>query len=87
MADELTELTDKQAEFLLEETDRMSEEDREWDDLEKAITEELEDLICKAADDKNTISDIQPTTYVITHMAKAAAQVLMAFEHGYRIGS
>jgi hypothetical protein len=32
------------------------------------------------------LKDIQPTTWIIKYMAKAAACVAMAFERGFRIG-
>ena len=61
---------------------------KDLEELENQIREELAAIIGDFADDKSgsTIRDIQPTEAVIQAMATAAAQVLIAFERGYRLG-
>ncbi len=64
----------------------------ELDELEEAITEEIEEIlaICArndGADGLAGLADIQLPSTVLHHAAQAAAQVLMAFERGYRMGT
>ena len=55
--------------------------------LEYAITIELESAINHMADQvTSAMADIQPPTSIAHAAAVAAAQVLMAFERGYRMG-
>jgi hypothetical protein len=62
--------------------------EKEFEELEAEVVEELAAVIGDFADDKkgSTVRDIQPTEPVIRAMAQAAAAVLIAFEHGYRLG-
>lgn len=56
--------------------------------LEYAITVELEARIIELGDNVDSaMSDIQPPTSIAHAAAVAAAQVLMAFERGYRMES
>lgn len=61
---------------------------KELEELENNIREEMAAIIGDYADDKrgSTIRDLQPTEPIIQAMATAAAQVLIAFERGYRLG-
>lgn len=59
----------------------------EIEELEIEIEEELVAIIGDVVEGKkaSNIKDCQPPESVIEHMAKAAAQVLIAFERGYRM--
>jgi len=59
----------------------------EYEKLEGDITEELAAVIGDLVHgyESSSIKDIQPPESVINAMAIAAAQVLIAFEHGYRL--
>ena len=59
----------------------------ELEQLEDDVVEELTAIIGDAVDGKaiSSIKDIQPPESIIQAMALAAAQVLMAFERGYRM--
>lgn len=61
--------------------------DEELEKLEGDIEEELAAVIGDLVDgeESSTIKDVQPPESVIKAMAVAAAQVLMAFERGYRM--
>lgn len=65
----------------------MSQEN-DLEKLEDHVRKELAAVIGNLIDNKkgSTIKDIQPTEAIIRAMACAAAQVLMAFERGYRLG-
>jgi hypothetical protein len=58
-------------------------------ELEDLIREEMAAIIGDYANDErgSTIRDLQPTEAIIQAMATAAAQVLVAFERGSRIGN
>lgn len=61
-------------------------DDTEMEDLEAAILDELEAAIeDAAADPLRKLSEIQPPTTIVRAAAAAAAQVLIAFERGYRM--
>lgn len=62
--------------------------DKELEKLEDDITEELAAIIGDVVDGKesSTIMDVQPPESIIQAMAVAAAQVLIAFERGFRMG-
>lgn len=66
----------------------MSEEAKVFEEMEGAITEELTDAISNFIDNVgvSTVRNIQPPESVVQAMAEAAAKVLIAFEHGYRLG-
>jgi hypothetical protein len=54
--------------------------------LEDGITEEVEALLKGISDvEQSKLSDVQPPTSVITAAARAAAQVFVAFDRGYRM--
>lgn len=54
--------------------------------LEGQITGELFNLIYSRNNvQKSVIGELQPTTTISMLMARAAAQVLIAFERGYRM--
>lgn len=57
--------------------------------MKKQIKKELASAILgiTEGDGESIIKNIQPPTSVIAEMAKAAAAVLIAFEHGYRMDS
>lgn len=56
--------------------------------LEISIISELEARIIELSDNVDSaMSDIQPPTTIVRAAAVAAAQVLMAFERGYRMES
>ena len=59
----------------------------ELEQLEDAVIEELAAVIGDVVEGKaiSSIKDIQPPESIIQAMALAAAQVLMAFERGYRM--
>jgi len=59
----------------------------EYEKLEVDITEELAAVIGDLvhSDEISVIKNVQPPESVINAMAIAAAQVLIAFEHGYRL--
>ena len=61
--------------------------DTELEELEVEFTEELAALIGEFTEHKaaSAIKDAQPPESIILAMAKAAAQVLIAFECGYRM--
>ena len=62
--------------------------DKELNALEDDIIDELEAVIGDLTDDKDfRVCEIQPPSSVVRHAAQAAAQVLMAFERGYRMES
>lgn len=60
---------------------------KEYEKLEDDIIEELTAIIGDLCDSKkpSVIKDVQPVEAVIDAMARAAAAVLIAFEHGYRM--
>jgi len=62
--------------------------DNELGEMEELIREEMAAIIGDYADDErgSTIRDLQPPESIIQAMATAAAQVLIAFERGYRMG-
>jgi hypothetical protein len=62
----------------------MSEIDN-FDELEKAIKKQIHDALSEIAD-QNRFAEIQPTDAILEAAALAAAQVIIAFEHGYRLG-
>lgn len=61
--------------------------ERELEELEDQVREEMAAIIGDYANDEagSTIRDLQPTEAIIQAMATAAAQVLIAFERGYRM--
>lgn len=61
--------------------------DKELEELERDVEEELVCAIFDFAEDPKAVSirELQPPSTIIRAMAKAAAQVLMAFERGYRM--
>lgn len=61
---------------------------KEYEKLEDDIIEEVTAAIGDLCDGEETsiIKDVQPPESVIRAMARAAAAVLIAFEHGYRLG-
>ena len=62
--------------------------DKDFDELEGDVQEELAAIIgdVVVGRERSTIKDLQPPESVIQAMAAAAAKVLIAFEHGYRLG-
>lgn len=66
----------------------MSEETKVFDEMEEAATEELTDAITNFIDNVgiSTVRNMRPPESVVKAMAQAAAKVLIAFEHGYRLG-
>lgn len=64
----------------------MNEE--ELNKLESDIIDELEAVIGGLTVDTDfRVHEIQPPSSIVRHAAQAAAQVLMAFERGYRMES
>lgn len=62
--------------------------DKELDKLEGDIVDELEAVIGDLTDDTDfRVHEIQPPSSIVRHAARAAAQVLMAFERGYQMES
>jgi hypothetical protein len=61
---------------------------KEYEKLEDDIIDEVSAAIGDLCDgdEKSVIKDVQPPESVINAMARAAAAVLIAFEHGYRLG-
>ena len=61
--------------------------DKEFERLEGDVQEELAAIIGDVVEGKESsaIKDLQPPESVIHAMAAAAAQVLIAFERGYRM--
>jgi hypothetical protein len=62
---------------------------KSFDELEDDIIEEVAAAIgdlCDGEVGSSVIKDVQPPESVIQAMARAAAAVLIAFEHGYRLG-
>lgn len=60
------------------------------DEFEKLEDEVEEELVCAIGDlvddpERSTIKDLKPPGSVIRAMVLAAAQVLIAFERGYRM--
>jgi hypothetical protein len=54
--------------------------------LEVRLTQELEEAIAGLGNDDQTyLSEIQPSSAIVRCAAIAAAQVLLAFERGYRM--
>ena len=62
--------------------------EQEMENFQEEVTEELFCCIGDLKDDEagSTVRDLQPPESVVRAMAVAAAQVLIAFERGYRIG-
>lgn len=56
--------------------------------IEDTIAMELTHVITEFAEGHNSsvVKDLQPPSTIIRAMATAAAQVLIAFERGYRMG-
>lgn len=62
--------------------------EKEFVEMEEQVTHELVEVISSLAEDTaaSVVHNIQPPESVIQAMAEAAARVLIAFEHGYRMG-
>lgn len=69
-------------------SERSIEMDKDIEELEGDIEEELAAIIGDVVDGKksSTIKEIQPPESIIRAMAQAATQVLVAFERGSRLG-
>ena len=67
----------------------LARETEDLSELEEMVREEMAAIIGDYANNKrgSTTRDLQPTEAVIQAMATAAAQVLIAFERGYRLGA
>jgi hypothetical protein len=66
---------------------RLFQQSAKIEKVEDTIIAELTNVIMDFADGlPSVIFDIQPPSSVVKGMAIAAAQVLIAFEHGYRLG-
>lgn len=61
-------------------------DDRDLESLQLGVTQELAALLFAGLPQMTRVSDLQPPTTVVVHMARAAAEVLIAFERGYRLG-
>lgn len=61
--------------------------EKEFAEMEEQITEELCEVIGDLASNPkgSIVNNIQPPNSVVQAMAEAAAKVLIAFEHGYRM--
>ena len=58
----------------------------ELEKLKEDLTEELFHEICDWAEKEGThLKDVQPPESIIRHAAEAAANVILAFERGYRM--
>ena len=82
----------------LTEQEQLEEADIESDDelgeLHEAIIQEIFDALAELAPFRHEPNcqsrlavDIQPTSAVLLHAARAAAEVFIAFERGYRLGT
>jgi hypothetical protein len=60
----------------------------ELEEVEDTVIAELTNAIMDIVENGNpsVVKDMQPPSSVVKDMATAAAQVLIAFEHGYRMG-
>lgn len=59
----------------------------EWSEIENMVFEEILAAIGDAAESgEGELAEIQPPESVLEAAATAAAQVIVSFEHGYRMG-
>lgn len=66
----------------------MSQTKYELEEVEDTVIAELTNAIMDIVKSNNpsVMKDVQPPSSVVKNMATAAAQVLIAFERGYRLG-
>ena len=60
-------------------------DETELNAIESEITEELNGHIGLLLSEYTTLADMQPPTSIVYYAARAAAQVIMAFERGYQL--